>query len=182
MRRYFVGNLIQGEVAEYYRAFTADLTKRFKVPNLSEKIPAHFTLKPPFETDDVTPFAAEVKDVAASCAPIPFYVKGFGGFGSHTIYLSILPHPEFQETAERIVDALNNFGENKRMLPRPFHPHLSLARAYYSNQQIINAIWDYVQTLPSPTFELIFDNLTLFEYVDHRWEIYETCPFSRRAT
>ena len=51
---YFIGYLGTGEVDKYYRSITKDLAGRFGVKNLAENVPAHLTLKYPFESNGIT--------------------------------------------------------------------------------------------------------------------------------
>jgi 2'-5' RNA ligase len=174
MPRYYVGHLIKGDAAEYYKHITADLAERFGVKNLSEKAPPHFTFKAPFESSNIEEFEQKLGDVASRQKPAPLSIEGFGRMGK-TVFLAIKPDPELQKQANEIALALSQFGQSRRSVPIPLRFHVSVARFLKPKQ--LREIWDYVQTLPKPQFDVTFDGLALFVFVGRRWEIQSTWPF-----
>lgn len=175
--KYYVGYLVKGEVADYYREITSDLSKRFGIKNLSDTKPPHLTFKAPFETENIEIFEKEIKRVASQYKVSKFFIEGFGRFESmdKTIYLAIKPDSELNKKANGIIKTIAYFGENRKSIPQPFHPHISVAR--FLDPEMFQKIWNYVSTLPIPRFETVFDGLTLFVDQNNHWEVKSTFPF-----
>ena len=175
--RYYVGLLIKGEPAEYYKKITTDLAKRFDIKNLSDTKPPHLTLKAPFESESIEIFEKEIGELASKQKVSQLFIEGFGRFDleSKTVFLAVKPDPELQIKVNGMVRALVHFGENRKFVPEPLYSHISIAR--YLDVELSQKIWDHVATLPVPRFEVAFDSLTLFVSQDNRWEIKSIFPF-----
>ncbi|MEI6490672.1 MAG: 2'-5' RNA ligase family protein [bacterium] len=90
MRRCIV-YLAKGEVEEYFKQITSELALNFSERNLSERVPAHITLKYPFETEDVNLIENKIADVLKNKSKVLFKVGGFERFenSKETIFLSV---------------------------------------------------------------------------------------------
>src|SRR3989338_8279152 len=88
--KYFIGYAADGEITDYYQAITTDLSSRFGILNLSEKVPAHLTLVYPKESEEIGQTLKAVKSFVNDKKPIPFIINGFGKFTGKdgTIYLA----------------------------------------------------------------------------------------------
>lgn len=173
--KYFAGYLVGGEAAEYYAKIANDLAFRFGVRDLSERIPPHFTLKPPFTTDNLASFREALAALAGKEHPTPFVLEGLDSHSGGTVYLAVAQNAAFRRQAEKLVHALFPFGEHQKTLRLPFTPHVSIAR--YLTEEEKAKVLEYLGMLPSPRFELSFDNLTLFAHDGARWRAEETFKF-----
>lgn len=170
--RYFIGILIEKEPAWYYEAITQDLARNFDVRNLSEYIPPHLTLKPPFESEGTSEIENVIQNILSSQKEFPLHITGFGRYASfgdesRTIFLSVEAEKEDLEKIENTARSLATFGESKKSLSHPFSPHISIGRNLEPAQS--KAVWNYLQTLPKPDFKTSFTNITLFRYEDGSW-------------
>jgi 2'-5' RNA ligase len=163
--KYFVGYLVEGEAADYYKTLTSDLEQRFSVKDLSEYIPPHLTLKIPFEADSVEDFENYMATVSKGLSTLDLVVNGFEKFDGKrmTIFLKVTAGNNIK-TIESIVDHLESYGEDTKKLPRPLALHTSIAR--FLSPERCEEIWNYLQTLPVPQFNLEFNNLTIFKLVN----------------
>lgn len=175
--RYFIGCLIEKEPAWYYDAITADLARNFDITNLSETTPPHITIKPPFETEDLSAIETTLEQLADSIGKMHMRINGFGKFDEtgKTIFLSVEMDPDDLQKIEIMIGSLEPLG-NGKTLPRPFHPHIAVAR-HLEPAQSKNA-WNYLQNLPAPRFETNFSNLTLFRFDKPEWMIEKTLEFN----
>jgi 2'-5' RNA ligase len=172
MKRYFIGYLIQGSAAEYYRKITADLSEKFGIKNLSLRLPPHFTFKPPFDADDLEDVKKFVDVLSKEVKNLPIVFDGFGRFSENnrTIFLKVREDEELLMSVEKIVDRLEKVGGNRLKIPKPVHLHASIARGLTPRQS--KEIWAYLMTLPAPHFEMRFDNITVFELGESGWTTY----------
>jgi 2'-5' RNA ligase len=176
--RYFVGYLIEGEAAYYYNYITTELSEKFHIKNLSERIQPHFTIKPPFESDNIEEFKKLLSQITADQKVFPICLKNFGRYStdSPTFFISGNALKNNLKQIETIVDQLEPYGNNKKSLfKRPITLHCSVARHLLTEQS--EEIWNYLQTLPPPQFDLKFDNLAFFRWKNTHWEIDEIFRF-----
>ena len=179
MSSYFAGYLVEGDAAGFYERITADLARRFSIRNLALKAPPHITLKPPFDTDDIAPFQTRMVELASGIAP-PLSLRGFGSFRKGTIFLDVVGSPALEQALTQAVEGLASSGEAGRPLATPIHPHVSIAR--HLREDRFDAIWDYLQTLSPPSFDLAFDNLTLFTHDGAGWQVEASVPIPERGS
>lgn len=174
--QYFVGYLVEGEASDYYKTLTSDLEQKFGIKNLSEYIPPHLTLKIPFEPESIEDFEKYVATVSETLSTADFVVDGFEKFDGKrmTIFLKVTAGENIK-IIEEVVDHLESYGEDTKKLPRPLTLHTSIAR-FLSPEQC-DEIWSYLQTLPKPHFNLVFNNLTIFKLVDEIWEAHKIFRF-----
>ena len=173
--QYFVGYLVEGEASNYYKTLTTELEQRFGVKNLSNFIPPHFTFRIPFETEKIEEFEQYVDQITSSIKSVGISINGFDKLEGKrmTIFLSAIS--ESMDTLEGIIDSLEQYDEANKAPKRPLILHTSIAR-FLSPEQC-EEIWNYLQTLPAPQFNLKFDNLTIFKLVDDIWEVHKIFRF-----
>lgn len=174
--QYFVGYLIEGNTSKYYKKITSDLGQKFDIKNLSEHIPPHLTLKIPFETDTIEDFENYVSKKTENLSGMDLVVDGFEKFNGRrmTIFLKVNAGENIK-TIENIVDYLESYDKDIKKLPRPLALHTSIAR-FLSPEQCKD-IWNYLQEIPSPYFNLIFNNLTIFKLINDVWEVHKIFYF-----
>jgi len=59
--------------------------------------------------------------------------------------------------------------------------HIRMSIARFLKPQEYTAVWNYLQTVPAPKFDLSFDNLTIFykeNKDDKAWKILKTFPLT----
>lgn len=179
MNRYFIGYLIEGDAARYYKELTTDLSARFGIKNLSLRTPPHFTLVSPFETTDIAPAVALLEDIAQKEHPTPFALDGFDFFqregGGGVVYLTVSLNEKLQEQAERIIVNLSDI-QGSRRPAQPLVLHASVAR--FLSPEEIRKVEAYLMVRAKPYFPLVFSNLALFQYGDDGWRVERTFRFS----
>ncbi len=85
-QKYFIGiPLAEGEreAIEELRAF---IERRFGLAQ-TKRIPAHFTLVPPFMAEDIGMVEQQVRLLAGIVPAFPVATDGFGSFDTHTWYI-----------------------------------------------------------------------------------------------
>lgn len=177
--RYFIGNLIRGEAAEYYKTTCADLAARFGIEDVSAIVPPHITVKTAFEK----PSVEAIDDLLAlnTEAPvIPLSFSSWNHFTTRTIFLEGKNIPqELKSYAKDIVSKLASIGIPSSPQDQELHIRMSLAR-FLKPEQYEN-VWKYLQSTPTPSFDINFDNLTIFvkeKREDKAWKVLKTFPLT----
>jgi len=175
--RYFIGNLIRGEVAEYYKATCADLASRFGIEDVSAIVGPHITVKSPFDRHEIV----TIDDTLAliSDAPaIPISLSKWGHFGNRTIFLDVVEPPVALKDFMRNV--LSKLRANGIFLgPQESNPHIHMSIARFLKPLQYEEVWKYLEATPAPKFDIKFDNLTIFckENIDDKaWKVLKTFP------
>lgn len=175
--RYFIGCLIKGEVKEYQERLIERISQRFDVRNLNSHVPAHFTLKSPFETDNISEVEELLQGFCSSKEATAIGVNGIESFDKRIIFLD----GDFPAKAEQIFrDLVKELGRIDWMTFRDYefdkvHFHSTLARARDESQFF--EIMDFLKD-EQPNFEVLFDNLTIFENVAGKWRVYREFEFA----
>lgn len=173
--QYFVGYLIEGEASDYYKKLTSDLEHRFGIKNLSSFIPPHFTFRIPFETEKIGDFEQHVDQLTTALKSTDITIKGFDKLEGRRMTIFLSATSDAMQNLEGVIDSLEAYDEAGKTPKRPLILHTSIAR-FLSPEQFED-IWNYLQTLPAPQFNLKFDNLTVFKLVDDIWEIHKIFRF-----
>lgn len=168
MDRYVIAAVIKGEGGEFNANMRNAVFKRFQAK--SSTLPAHFTIKAPFETDDI----AKVQEILEKFSEMekaqPLTMEGYDHFDDRVIYMSVTLSKEAKEVHDRLIDELmkvpyihfkDNEGKNKI-----FHVTITSKKIRDKFQDI----WDYVNEHPY-SYEDYFDNITLYKWVPYRWEV-----------
>lgn len=174
--RYFIGHLIRGEAAEYYKATCADLATRFGVEDVSAIVPPHITVKSPFDRpniDEVDNTLSLMTDTPA----VPFELSNWGNFGTRTIFLDVKEPAKVKELVKHVLGKIREIGINLNQQEIDPHVHMSIARFLKPTQ--FEVVQKYLSTTPAPKFDLMFDNLTVFvkeNRDDKAWKVLKTYP------
>ena len=177
--RYFIGSLLRGEVAEYYKTTCIDLANRFGIANVAEIVPPHITVKTSFEKPNPEAID-ECLSLNTEVPTIPISLSNWNHFGTRTIYMEgAKPSDELKAYANDIIAKLKAIGIPTVMEERELHIRMSVAR--FLNPKDYQLVWNYLQTVPAPKFDLVFDNLTIFykeNKDDKAWKVLKTFPLT----
>jgi len=177
--RYFIGNMIRGEAAEYYKTTCADLASRFGIEDVSTIVAPHITVKSPFERNENV-MLDDVISLVSDAPVIPLSLSRWNHFGTRTIYLECTATPvELREYLKSVLSKLRAMG----IMPnyKEFDPHIRMSLARFLTQEQFDKVWAYLQSMPAPQFDINFDNLTIFQkekIEDKAWKVLKTFPLT----
>lgn len=168
--RYVIVSVIKGKAGN----FNNNLRKKVfeELGAKSSKLPAHFTIKSPFETDDISELDVILNNFSKTHSSKPYQIKGYDSFDNRVIFMKILMSKEGQILHYELIDELSKIsyikfdkhdGKNKI-----FHVTISSKKI----QKIFNELWDYVNKIPCD-FNCNFDNICIYKWVDNTWKLYK---------
>ena len=176
--RYFIGNLIRGEAAEFSKMTCADLAARFGIADVGVITPPHLKIKTPFNYHNFD----QIERLVSTCATAPAFpitLENWNNFGTRTIYID-LPNqsPELKAMLTGILDQFKTAHIPVAPLEYDLHLHLSIAR--FLTPETYKAVSEYLATKPVPRFDLNLDNLTIFgkEMTEKNWKVIKTFPLT----
>ncbi len=183
--RYILPCFLGEPIRRYHQGLVDEIAARFDLPfTRRQAIPAHFTLKYHFETDDVRPVEAVLAGFARAHAAAPVTVGGFGHFDEDVVYVTVTPSPAARAVLAALVATLRALpwmpwsphdGDNLR-------PHMTVAE--FCRPRFAE-VWRFVQSA-TPRFDGALDNLTLLRQVGEedgvaRWAVHRAFPLAGAA-
>lgn len=176
--KYFIAHLLTGDAEAYHAGLTRELSLKYRIIPLHDRIPPHITVKPPFETDEIG-----IQDVERTLRSFahhehsqPLVVNGFGRFGFRTVYMDVYKSTEAVSLVRRLIHTLNT-----NISWMPTYPlegnklHASVAR--FLNRKQFRRIWRELRLL-RPRFESTFDNIVILKKEGRSWKVHSRIPFN----
>ncbi|GAA0178283.1 2'-5' RNA ligase family protein [Clostridium sediminicola] len=169
MNRYVIVCLFKNEVKEFHSKLVGEVCNKFNVR--PQKLGAHFTIKAPFEIEDIS----NIEDLTFSfCRKISsekIILKGYGHFRDNVIFMDVKPSLEARLINDRYIEELKKINnltwQNNELKNKNYH--CTIVSRRISTKFI--GIWEYVSK-QDYCFETKFDNITIMRWNDNGWKIY----------
>jgi 2'-5' RNA ligase len=169
--RYFIGYLIMGAAKEYQEKLIRKICGEFDVRNLNEHVPAHFTLKSPFETEEISEVEKLLEKFCKGEKVSDIKVDRIGSFEERIIFLDGEPSNGAENTFNGLIEELRKIDwmefRKYELSDVNFHSTLARARSPEQFKEIIKFLKN-----EKMAFELKFDNIAIFENVGRKWKVY----------
>ncbi|AAK79570.1 2'-5' RNA ligase [Clostridium acetobutylicum] len=171
--RYVLVCIINGEAAKLNNRLASELKHEFNARR--SKLPPHFTIKAPFETDEknIDDMKNILKKFESSFNAYNMDISGFSSFRKDVIYMPINLSKEAKEVHDKLIDELkglkwlewkNNEGKNK-----VFHCTVVSKRVRENFDEMLRYVNDY-----ECNFKSDFDNITLYKWDTNTWVLEES--------
>ncbi|WML35062.1 2'-5' RNA ligase family protein [Clostridium sp. OS1-26] len=175
MKRYVLVCNIEGDALKFHEKIASEVCHKFNKKR--QKLPAHFTIKAPFETDKIDDMVNVLEKFSHSKVKTPIRIQGFGKFRQDVVYMDVEVSNEAKQVHDELIDEIAQipwveFKKNEGK-DRVFHCTILSRRI----QDKFNEIWEYVNQYECE-FDLYFDNLSLYIWRNNTWEIYKKFKFN----
>lgn len=172
MERYVIVCLIKGEALEFHERLVSAVCGKFNVK--PQKLPGHFTIKAPFETEDIKPAEKAAEEFVNSNNKQEASIEGFGHFRDSVVFMKInmskegiKVHDNFIEKLKSIPDLEWKANEGREKV---FHCTVVTRIRDYKFKDI----WDYVNKYNDKAyFKIYFDNITILIWNRDKWVTYK---------
>lgn len=166
---------IEGDALKFHEKITSEVCRKFNKKR--QKLPAHFTIKAPFETDQIDDMVNVLEKFSRSKIKTSIKIQGFGKFRQDVVYMNVEVSEEAKQVHDELIDEIAQiswieFKKNEGK-DRVFHCTILSRRI----QDKFNEIWEYVNQYECE-FDLYFDNLSLYIWRNNTWEIYKKFKFN----
>lgn len=166
LERYVLVCTIGGNALKFHEKLRNDVCYKFK--KRKAKLPAHFTIKAPFETDKIEDMLKVLQKFQKNNHKTQIKIQGYGKFREDVIYMDVKVSPEAKKTHDALIDQLSkipwiNFKSNEGK-NKVFHCTIVSKRI----QDKFKEIWDYVNKYPCD-FDEYFDNISLYIWDKNTW-------------
>ena len=169
--RYVIVSLVKGEAGNFNNNLRKELYNKFKAK--SSKLPAHFTIKAPFDYDgNIKELEESIEKVCNSEKSASYIIDGYNHFDDRVIYMDVIMSNEGKLIHDKLIEKMDKLpyveftktdGKNKI-----FHVTLSSKRI----QGIYHTLWEYITKIPC-SFKCKFDNVCIYKWEDNTWKLYK---------
>lgn len=172
MNRYVIVCLFKDDVLKFHEKLVNDVCYEFNVKK--QKLPAHFTIKAPFETDNIEEIEKITEEFVKNNNKQNIKISGFDKFRTDVVFMKVIPskealmvHDEFINNLKKVswLKWKHHEGNDKNKV---FHCTI-VSRL---KEDKFYPIWEYVNKY-NLQFETHFDNISILKWENNRWEVYK---------
>lgn len=170
--RYVLVAVVRGPVGEKNNALRKEVREKFGAK--SSTLPAHFTIKAPFENEEeeMEKVKKALREFVAREKAEPYQIKGYSHFDRRVIFMDVAMSKEAKAVHDRLIDLLETFPEmqcgKKDGKDKKFHVTVASKRI----QPMYEELWEHVQQYPCE-FTCSFDNISLYRWGTTKWVLEE---------
>lgn len=164
--RYVIVCLIKGEALKFHEETVKNIVEKFNVKR--QRLPAHFTIKAPFETDNIKEIENLTEKFCSEHKAHSAVIDGFGHFGEAVVYMDVQLSKEAVKIHDKYIDLLKtvNWLEWKRNEGKGRVFHCTLVSKLQPEK--FTSIWEYVSNFKCH-FPIYFDNISILRWEKDRW-------------
>ena len=168
--RYVIVSVVKGDAGNFNNNLRKEVFEKFQAK--SYKLPAHFTIKAPFECDLIDEVDNVIESFCNNHNKAKYTLEDYGHFDNRVVYMKVHMSEEGKILHNNLIDELEkidfiNFqsydGKNK-----VFHVTISSKKI----KKIYDELWDYVNKIPFK-FNCFFDNICIYKWEDNTWKLHK---------
>lgn len=169
--RYVVVCVVKGEAGKFNNSLRKEIWDKFKAR--SSKLPAHFTIKAPFDyAGEVTELENVLEEFSKKEKAQPFRLEGYDHFDERVIYMHVNMLQSGKEMHDRLIDTMAqipyiNF-DQKDGKDKIFHVTIASKKL----QPLYKTVWQYIEQYPC-NYDCTFDNISLYKWEDNTWKLHK---------
>ncbi|KKY00723.1 phosphoesterase [Paraclostridium benzoelyticum] len=172
--RYVIVSVTKGNAGAFNNKLRKNLFEKFGAK--SSKLPPHFTIKSPFEAEDLLLLENMLKKFCDSNPISTYKINGYDHFDDRVVYMKVLMSSEGKIIHDKLITELEKFkyikfsdhdGKDKIF-------HITLASKKI--KKIYNDIYSYVNPIPCE-FDCTFDNISIFKWENNTWVLHKEYLF-----
>lgn len=168
--RYVLVSVVKGPAGDFNNNLRKDVFSKFKAK--SSKLPAHFTIKSPFEEDDINELENVLEKFSDYNNQENYIIKGYNHFDNRVIFMDVIMSKKAKSLHDRLIDDLSKIPyikfNDRDGKDKVFHITVSSKKI----QNIFPKLWDYVNKIPCE-FECSFDNICIYKWEDNTWKLHK---------
>jgi 2'-5' RNA ligase len=164
--RYVLAFVLNDEAGKFNNEMRRDVFGKFGVK--SSKLPAHITIKSPFETEQIDEMEDVLEMFVKHEKAAPIHIKGYNHFDDRVIYMDVFALKEAKEMHDRLIEALQTLSwlqfQSHDGKDKIFHLTITSKKI----QKIFSDLWEYVQQFPCD-FQSSFSTISLYRWEQSTW-------------
>lgn len=169
--RYVIVSVIKGDAGNFNNALRTEVFNKFGAK--SSKLPAHFTIKAPFEyNDSIVELEELLERFVSENKKAPLRLKGYDNFDERVIYMKVHMSEEGKYLHDKLIEKMEgiqylNFNE-KDGKNKIFHVTIASKKI----TKVFHELWNYIQNYPCD-FENEFNNISIFKWENNNWILHK---------
>lgn len=168
--RYVIVCVVKGKAGDFNNKLRKELWIKFK--SKSSKLPAHFTIKAPFEYEgDIKEVEDVIADFKRDEEPKTFTIDGYDHFDDRVIYMKIKMSKEGKSMHDRLIDKISSVPYINFMKKEGKDKIFHVTLATRMKGPLYHKVFDYVNQYPC-NFECLFDNVSIYKFENYKWILY----------
>ncbi|EQK43447.1 2'-5' RNA ligase superfamily protein [[Clostridium] bifermentans ATCC 638] len=172
--RYVIVSVTKGNAGDFNNRLRKNLFEKFGAK--SSKLPPHFTIKSPFESEDLSSLENMLQKFCNSNPISKYKIDGYEHFDDRVVYMKVLMSPQGKIIHDKLISELEKFKyikfNNHDGKDKIFHVTLASKKIKKSYKDIFN----YVTPIPC-SFDCTFDNISIFKWQDDTWVLHKEYLF-----
>ncbi len=170
--RYSIFYLIKGNAKRYRNNLVKQVGPRFNENYVFDsKLPAHITLKAPFQIRKIEKIENILKDLTKKYNKQNIEISGFGNLKKFVVFLRFKFSKSALKIQKELIKKIKEIREIRaQQYDKKWSPHATIS--YCNTKTSFNNIWNYLERLNKPYFKLRFDNITIMKKSGKHWKIY----------
>lgn len=173
--RYVIVSVVKGAAGDFNNSLRKEVFAKYHAK--SSKLPAHFTIKAPFEYDgNINDLEMLLEKISGENRKAGYSIDGFDHFGTRVIYMKVNMSRNGKELHDKIIDTMDSIPylvfDKKDGKNKVFH----ITVASKGIDKMYNELWSYVNTKPC-NFQCEFDNITIYRWQNNTWVLHKEYKF-----
>ncbi|MGH4125884.1 MAG: 2'-5' RNA ligase family protein [Clostridium sp.] len=165
--RYVIVSVVNGKAGVFNDNLRQEIFEKFGAK--SSKLPAHFTIKAPFEYGgSIGDLEIALEIFSKENSGASYDINNYDHFDQRVVYMKVEMSKEGKELHDKLIDTIDSLtyidfdkkdGKNKIF-------HITLASKKVND--IYPELWEYVNTKPC-SFQCKFNNISIYEWQENTW-------------
>ncbi|WP_042273774.1 2'-5' RNA ligase family protein [[Clostridium] dakarense] len=168
--RYVIVSVVKDKAGDFNNNLRREVFNMFKAK--SSKLPAHFTIKSPFESNDINKLENILDSFSKNHLSKPYKIKGYDHFDNRVIFMKVLMSNDAKVLHNELIDELSKISyigfDKKDGKDKVFHITISSKKI----QNIFNELWEYVNKIDCD-FDCHFDNICIYKWENNTWMLHK---------
>ena len=161
---------VKGEACDLNKMLKENIFQKFNARG--SKLPPHFTIKAPFEADDISNAINAIEKFSQKASKGKYIIDGFNHFSNRVVFMDVKMLEEAKAVHDALIDELLKVGitfDKKDGKNKKFHVTI-VSKNVQTN---FECIWEYVLEFKC-YFELYFDNVEIYKFQNNRWMLFKS--------
>ncbi len=168
--RYVIVSVVKGNAGNFNNNLRKEVYEKFNAK--SSKLPAHFTIKSPFETANIDELEYALNEFCSKTYSSSYMINGYDHFDDRVIFMKVLMSNEAKSIHDSLIDTINsiNYINFNKLDDKDKIFHVTISSKKIKN--IFNDLWDYVNSIPC-NFDCKFDNISIYKWENNTWILHK---------
>lgn len=170
--RYVIVCVVEGSAGEFNHKLKKEIWDKWKIR--SSKLPAHFTIKAPFEYEgEIDELERVLEHFSENEKASSFRLEGYDHFDKRVIYMKINMSEKGEQVHGRLIDQLMKvpYIDFSRQDGKDKVFHVTVASKKL--EPVYEQIWEYVHGYPCD-YKCYFNNVSIYKWAEDTWKLYKT--------